>query len=103
MPKQVTKQLAEKASASLRNCSQNGATLVGLTQVKSTSVVKCEGSFFDVEKGANRLRAEPYFAPEVLQIKDSSRGNLRREPTKEEHLFVRNNSARETRPGRLRA
>ncbi len=36
--KQVMKNVAKKASASLRNGSQNGATLVGLNRVKGTSV-----------------------------------------------------------------
>ena len=38
--KQVTKKVAKKASAYLRNGFQYRATLVGLTLVKSTSVVK---------------------------------------------------------------
>ena len=71
-----------------------GATLVGLTEVKGTTVVKGKRRNLIRKKGANKHRAELKFGPGVLQIKDSSVWNLRRERTKEENLLARNNIAR---------
>ena len=91
---QICETVSKMASASLRNGSQNGATLVGLTVVKRASVVNISMSKFDANKCSPRLRAKTYRAPGGLQIEDSSRGSLRSEPTKEENLLAKNNIAR---------
>ena len=73
-----SEKVAKMPSASLRNGSQNGATLVGLAQVIGTRVVKGKGAKFDANEGANRVACGTY----LRSWRTTNQRLLRREPTK---------------------